>query len=72
MTLEENQKLKEKLRKLGYYIQLYPDKPEQWATKLYDEVNGDDEIKKNDDNYSGLQLWRYELYKDKDQNTWNI
>lgn len=45
MTLEENQKLKEKLSKLGYYIQLYPDKPEQWSAKLYDKVNGDEEVK---------------------------
>lgn len=46
MTLEENQKLKEKLRELGYYIQLYPDKPEQWSAKLYDKENWD-EVAKN-------------------------
>lgn len=45
MTLEENQKLKEKLMELGYYIQLYPDKPEQWSAKLYDKINGDEEVK---------------------------
>lgn len=45
MTLEENQKLKEKLRKLGYYIQLYPDKPEQWSAKLYVKEDGDEPVK---------------------------
>lgn len=45
MTLEENQKLKEKLRKLGYYIQLYQANPEQWSAKLYDKENRDDEVK---------------------------
>lgn len=56
MTLEENQKLKEKLRKLGYYIQLYQANPEQWSAKLYDKENGDEPAKKFNANYSGLQL----------------
>ena len=48
MTLEENQKLKETLRKLGYYIQLYPDKPEQWSAKLYEyDKENLDEVAKN-------------------------
>lgn len=56
MTLEKNQKLKEKLRKLGYYIQLYQANPEQWSAKLYDKENGDEPAKKFNANYSGLQL----------------
>ena len=58
MTLEENQKLKGKLRELGYYIQLYPDKPEQWSAKLYYKENWD-EVAKNlitivDCSYEGM------------------
>lgn len=41
MTLEENQKLKEKLRELGYNIHLFPDKPMEWTARVYvDEVTG--------------------------------